>query len=42
MAKVVSRLLEATIRQWEAKHGEINLPGRPVPGGKGDPNIKPS
>jgi len=46
MAKVVAQLLAATIRQWEAKHGEISLPGQITrgPGGPGDPGgpVQPS
>jgi len=42
MAKVVSRLLDATIRQWEAKHGEINLAGQVKSGPDGGSNMKPS
>ncbi|HCJ10531.1 MAG TPA: hypothetical protein DHW14_05140 [Clostridiales bacterium] len=42
MAKVVARLLTHTIQQWEAKHGEITVPGQVTTRAPSDAKLKPS
>lgn len=42
MAKVVSQVLSESIRQWEAKHGEIRLSGQLMSGPAGGPKQQPS
>ncbi len=41
MAKVVAQVLSESIRQWEAKHGEIRLSGQLMSGPSGQ-KMQPS